>query len=53
MLATRFYYINSSDVANIYVDYIDIYAQMKRALKIVLLGLWAFLLKLEQRADYR
>ncbi len=26
-----FYYINSSDVANIYVDYIDIYVQMKRA----------------------
>ena len=27
----RFYYINSCDVGNIYVDYIDIYVQMKRA----------------------
>ena len=33
MAHSRFYYINSSDVANIYVDYKDIYVQMKRALR--------------------
>ena len=32
MLGHRFYYLNSRDVANIYIDYIDIYVQMKRAL---------------------
>ena len=31
MMATIFYYINSNDVANIYVDNIGIYVQMKRA----------------------
>ncbi len=39
----RFYYIDSSYVANIHVDYIDIYVQMKRAL--VYKGLLTFHLK--------